>query len=186
MIKILPLLLSLIQLYKINCFEPKNDFCFKNEKINCTGMYDNLHLKYTEACEKVTCQAPLTYNCKDYCTLNMLDCMTLTFSQSYYNFKVPAKKCFTLKHKSSDFCLNGKNCLLITANKRVNISNTIDCLCPENKSFKCGEHCTKDSLICNSIIKLKITSAINKPKSCNNANTNYRVKKNSILYSLRF
>ncbi len=186
MIKILPLLLSLIQLYNINCFEPKIDFCFKNEKINCTGMYDSLNLKYTEVCEKVTCQTPLKYNCKDYCTLNMLDCMTLTFSQSYYNFKGPVKKCFNLNHKSSDFCLNGKNCLLITANKRVNKSTTIDCICPENKSFKCGEYCTKNSMICNSIIKLKKASALIETKSCSNDNTNYRVKKNSKFYSLRF
>jgi len=179
MVKILLFLLSLIiQLNRINCFGLKNEFCFKNEKINCTGMYNSLNLKYTEKCEKISCQTPLPYNCKDYCTLNMLDCMNLIFSQSYNNFKISVRNCFNLKHKSSDFCLNGKNCFLITTNKIAIISNIIDCKCPENESFKCGDYCTKDSVICDFIIKLKKKSALNKTKSCNNANTNYRVRKN--------
>ena len=49
-------LLLLCLIHFLNSLKSKNEFCFRNLKVVCTGMYDKLSLKYTEKCKELTCK----------------------------------------------------------------------------------------------------------------------------------
>ena len=151
-----------------------NDFCYKNEKKICTGKYDQSNLKYTEICEKIKCQSPLSNDCKDFCTRQMTNCKFFNWHLRIFEFK-PVKnsfqKCLNLTVKNSDFCLNGKKCLRHLIAEPRNLTRKIDCKCPNDKSFICGKYCTTNNIICKAIQTSK-----KKSKSCGNSNSSYFLK----------
>ena len=168
----------------INCMS-KNDFCFKNENKICTGLYDGSNLKYAEKCEQITCNAPFTYECQDFCVTKKLYCKTLTWLRQHAHFDGSSRSCWISKPKSTDFCLNGKNCFLQTSYNGFNNTSEIDCKCPSNRSFVCEEYCSRDSIECSSLKKSKFERT-NQPKSCVNSNRVYRLKKISTNVLIRF
>jgi len=176
------ILLSLLSFTTINCLI--KNICFQNEKKICTGVYDNSNLKYTENCKKVKCKAPFAFDCKDHCTDTLLKCKALILLKAYRNYNGTFQNCSITKPKSADFCLNGKNCWLQTTYNGVNKTSTVDCKCPNDKSFVCGEYCTKNSMICNSI---NISDAKNNhSESCDNHYRIYYLKKITTNFLIRF
>lgn len=181
MIKII-ILLSLFYSTTVNCVI--KNVCFQNEKKICTGVYDNSNLKYTENCKKLKCKAPLTFDCNDYCTDTILKCRVIILLKAYKFYNGTFHSCSISKPKVSDFCLNGKNCLLQTTYNGVNKSGAIVCKCPKDKSFICGEYCTKNSMICNALNKAKVKNSHS--NSCANKNTIYRFKEKKKFLKTRF
>jgi hypothetical protein len=155
------------------------DFCIRNEKKICSGIYDESNLKYTENCVKIACRSPFSYDCKDYCTINRGHCKLLNWRLSNLFDSSPNKNsitnCFITKIKSSDFCLNGENCLLHITLGEKNLTSKMRCKCPEEKSFACGKYCTRDNLKCKEIENLK--TKLHNLEYCGNANINYFIEK---------
>jgi len=174
----------------LNSLNSKNEFCFRNLKVVCTGMYDKLSLKYTEKCKELTCKAPLPFECKDYCTNKKTNCKFLSWHlkllelSKINNPKSSLKNCSIFKDESSNFCQNGENCMLKISFKgaKINATSKMACMCPNDKSFICGKHCARDSIICNTI--KNPTNKIN--NSCGNSNDTYYFKKSPFSFLLRF
>lgn len=158
--------------------------CFQNEKKVCTGVYDSTNLKYTENCNKLKCKAPLAFDCKDYCTNTILKCKGIILLKAYKSYNGTFQNCSVSRPKLNDFCLNGKNCLLLATYNGLNKTSTIDCKCPNDKSFICGEYCAKNSMICNAI---NISEAkIYHPESCDNHQSIYYLKRITTKFLIRF
>ena len=185
---LIKIILILIIFY-INGLRSNKDFCFKNEKEICTGIYDQSSLKYTKNCEKITCQSPLTYDCtENFCTNKMKDCKFLNWHSSIFKSNTERfsfQKCFISNIKFSDFCLNGKNCLRRITLETRNLTRKFSCLCPNDKSFICGKYCTKNSIICKAI-KISNKQQNNNSISCGNSDSIYLQKTRQNSHLIRF
>jgi len=180
MLKISLFLLKLIILDEINCLN-SDKFCFKNEKKLCTDS-----IKKADKCEEIKCKSPFSYDCKIFCTTSRMNCenftnlklkqRTIRFRKmnSYKIFAQSIQNCTILiqNPSASDFCLNGKNCMLQTRYNGVNNTSGIDCKCPNGNSYICGKYCTKNNLICNAISKSRHIT-----KSCGNGKSIYLINK---------
>ena len=75
------------------------------------------------------------------------------------------------KFDQNDFCVNGQNCVekfvSPTALGYNYVKRKIVCKCPNEKEFKCGKYCTKDSIACD-LFKLNKTLFVNINKCGNN------------------
>jgi hypothetical protein len=89
------------------------------------------------------------------------------------NFNKHIQNCKNTIYKlnTNDFCLNGLNCMerfvSPTALGYNYVKRKIDCKCPNEKGFKCGKYCTKDSNACD-FLKSNKTSFVNIDKCGNN------------------
>jgi len=77
--------------------------------------------------------------------------------------------------KSTDFCLNGQNCKETKEEikgfgftyRRFVTTVEIECKCPAEKSFKCGQYCTTGSMACE-YQKSSVKPSVTKIKDCGN------------------
>jgi len=179
------LIILLLTLHSALAFKSAN---FRNLKQKvCKGFYDTKQ-KYQTKCDLVECSDErFTIKCsQDICSNNKTECNQLNIlirKQAAFNSKMTdqylekERKKFEIcrniiyKFDTNDFCVNGLNCekkiVSPTALGYNYVRRKIVCKCPNEKRFKCGKYCTKDSISCDyftSNIKLFDTN-INK---CNN------------------
>jgi len=80
--------------------------------------------------------------------------------------------------KSTDFCLNGQNCIEIRREikgfgfnyRTLKTTHKINCQCPTKASFKCDQYCTTDSIACD-FHKSNVKQVSNNIKHCGNDKT---------------
>ena len=179
--KILFILFISIQLV----FSLKSDYLCRLEQIVCKGFYDSKQQYKTKCklvdcsssfstkCGINTCSRNRT-ECQEYKKFNsyvhtwigkqaalnpkMTD-MYLKERATLHAFNKDIKACKKRMYKleSNDFCLNGFVCAekLSLSFGYTLIKKKIDCKCPNKNSYKCGIYCTKDSIACDYIKKIK-------------------------------
>jgi hypothetical protein len=92
------------------------------------------------------------------------------------NIQVCKNKIYNLD--KNDFCVNGVNCvekIISSIGLGYNyVNKKIDCKCPNEKNFKCGKYCTKDSIACDySKSNNNNKTFIANVKSCDNDNFSF-------------
>jgi len=178
------LIILLLTLHSALALKSVN-FCNLKHRV-CKGFYDSKQ-KYQTKCDLVECSDErFTIKCnKDICSNNKTECNQLNIlirEQAAFNSKLTGqyleeRKKFEIcknniyKFDQNDFCVNGLNCekkiVSPTALGYNYVRRKIVCKCPNEKRFKCGKYCTKDSISCDyftSNIKLFDTNI----KKCNN------------------
>ena len=173
------LIICLLNLHLALALKSAN-FCNLKQKV-CKGYYDTKQ-KYQTKCDLVECSDErFTFKCsKDICSNNKTECnqfnilirkQTDQYLEERKKFEICKNNIY--KFDTNDFCVNGLNCekkiVSPTALGYNYVRRKIVCKCPNEKGFKCGKYCAKDSISCDyfiSNIKLFNTN-INK---CNNNN----------------
>jgi hypothetical protein len=182
------------------------DFCIPKQQKECKGYYDR-HKKYQIKCNTIKCHGTFSYDCgSDICSINMTECkkynqikhiinnpfrerIVLSFFKQLvvdktfklFNMHIEECKYRLYRFKVADYCLNGRNCRIIHQSRHRKIIEIIDCYCPDERNFKCGEYCTIDSLACDFYRSNQNKKYFRKVSQCANQNTT-TLKTNHMIF----
>ena len=174
----------------------QTDLCVLKQQV-CKAHYDEQQY-YQTKCNLIKCHGTFNFKCNsNICTRNKVKCteynhMMLSMKSSFHitsifapkinhwnSFNKNIKECQIQAYKfdSSDFCINGKQCIVINLGKNMFDTNqmTVECRCSTPKqNFKCGKYCASDSIACHYFKQpAKLNSAISRIKDCGNHNSTY-------------
>ena len=159
--------------------------------INCTDIKCNGKHKYK--CGQDTC-ATSRSECDTYLELtNLINSYSMVFYKylvfqtasmtkfvqereklKIFNSKLSECSFNRYKFNSTDFCLNGKNCVekhKFFKSKRIDfISKKINCKCSDRLSYHCGKYCTINNIACDYFFAKNKTLSLSINKSCGNDN----------------
>jgi hypothetical protein len=176
-----------------------SEFCVIKQKV-CKGFYDRLQ-KYQIECSIKECYGKFNISCgKNICSSNLNKCDEINkinlytkitnelkafdpiFAGKYskerrkvYMFNKQIKYCENqiYEYSSNDFCLDGNKCRTTLGYGYLKMIKKSDCICPKNKTFKCGKYCAIDSIACDFYTTHKNETNIGIIKDCGNNNSSY-------------